>query len=239
MAISANSVFHFTGSLDVLKSILENGFWPHYCREYGWGNRTRFDFAVPVTCFTDLPLSQIASHVDFYGGYGIGMSRTWVQQQQNMAPVFYLTDYSVKIVNNVRKLGYKSKDNSIHLEDFRLLSLLKKFQGKMKDKNGTLVSKVFYDEREWRYVPPIENLTDAVVKIEEQQKFDATAYNEMMYNYRLSFRMQDVNYLFIKDETDRLRLLQIIDQIYSSETVEDRAVLKSKILSTEQLKMDM
>lgn len=33
MAVSANALFHFTDSIDILKSIVRNGFYPRYCME--------------------------------------------------------------------------------------------------------------------------------------------------------------------------------------------------------------
>ncbi len=35
MAISSDTLFHFTNSLEVLYKILEEGFWPRYCKETG------------------------------------------------------------------------------------------------------------------------------------------------------------------------------------------------------------
>lgn len=76
MAVSSNTLFHFTSRYQTLVSILRNrGFWPKYCKEYDWNNDGKVNFAVPVSCFSDIPLSQIKDHLDFYGNYGIGFRR--------------------------------------------------------------------------------------------------------------------------------------------------------------------
>jgi hypothetical protein len=76
--ISANTLFHFTGHLENLVSILTNEFRPHFCLE-DFNTLTRrykheidLEKAVPMVSFCDIPLSQIAFHLSIYGDYGIG-----------------------------------------------------------------------------------------------------------------------------------------------------------------------
>ena len=77
MPISASTLFHFTGTFDNLCGILESNFHPHYCYErlpelFPMADRTYIDYAAPMVCFCDLPLSQIKEHIEDYGSYGLG-----------------------------------------------------------------------------------------------------------------------------------------------------------------------
>lgn len=64
MVLSSSTLFHFTPKMEYLLSILQDGFWPRYCVEKGWGNNY-IDFALPMVCFCDIPLAQISEHTDF------------------------------------------------------------------------------------------------------------------------------------------------------------------------------
>ncbi len=94
--ISSSVLFHFTNCIDHLKSILRDGFYPHYCLEYTLDPRDLKAAtngmpparAIPMVCFCDLPLSLISKHLKEYGCFGIGLSKSW-GTQNGLAPVIY------------------------------------------------------------------------------------------------------------------------------------------------------
>jgi hypothetical protein len=94
--ISSNTLFHFTCSITHIKSILTDGFFPHYCPEYTLDPSDRKAavngrppiWAVPMVCFCDLPLSLIRKHLKAYGNYGIGLDKQW-GVKEGVAPVIY------------------------------------------------------------------------------------------------------------------------------------------------------
>jgi len=90
MKPKADNLFHFTKSLDILKLILEHGIQPKYCLEdfewFKWD--THKYLAYPMSCFCDIPLSRITEHTNFYGNYGIGLSKNW-GFKNNLIPVIY------------------------------------------------------------------------------------------------------------------------------------------------------
>ena len=119
--IKSNSLFHFTPKEEYLLDILENGFWPRYCFEdIEWlipkdlknelekQEEDNFletltkelvksnisSIAYPMSCFCDIPLSKITAHTDFYGSFGLGMTKEWgIRKRLN--PIFYLSDNSI------------------------------------------------------------------------------------------------------------------------------------------------
>lgn len=90
MKPKSDNLFHFTKSIDILELILVGGFKPRYCLEdVAWqGIDTEEFIAFPMTCFCDIPLSRISEHTDFYGQYGLGMSKDW-GAKNNLDPVLY------------------------------------------------------------------------------------------------------------------------------------------------------
>ena len=106
--ISANTLFHFTHTKDTLLKILETGFRPSYCREFGVSTDNRINEShVPMVCFCDLPLSFIEKHSEGYvwiykktnqefkgyGRYAVGLSKDWGQKSK-LNPVTYVTNHS-------------------------------------------------------------------------------------------------------------------------------------------------
>ncbi|MBA3071804.1 MAG: hypothetical protein FP829_06570, partial [Nitrospirae bacterium] len=87
--ISTNTVFHFT-SWSNLFGILKNNFLPKYSTEtvHLFG-ATSVEIAIPMVSFCDIPLSQIKEHVQDYGSYGIGMTKSWAFKN-GLNPVIYL-----------------------------------------------------------------------------------------------------------------------------------------------------
>jgi hypothetical protein len=78
MKSKSHTLFHFTDSIDTLLSILQSGFWPRYCAEdFRWYNEAMGYVSYPIVSFCDIPLTRIREHTDFYGKFGIGMSRDW------------------------------------------------------------------------------------------------------------------------------------------------------------------
>jgi Putative abortive phage resistance protein AbiGi, antitoxin len=89
--ISANTLFHFTTCEENLLSILKGGFYVRYSLEI-FDNLVGNDLAeivIPMTCFCDIPLSQVKNHVGKYGCYAIGLTKDW-GISNCISPVHYL-----------------------------------------------------------------------------------------------------------------------------------------------------
>lgn len=242
MAISSNTLFHFTKEFDTLIQILKSGgFWARYCEEYGWGAKENIDFAVPIACFCDIPLSQIEEHTSFYGSYGIGLSKEWAIANKHISPVFYLTNNSIakSTINSIRRYCVKNTKLPKNVEEanYRFFSLIKKYNGKTKDKEGNIKIRTFYNEREWRYVPKL-SAKDSFFRIAEK-KVDLAKESEKTRNYLALFTPNDIKYLIVANENDRIELLKILDNIYGNNiSLNTCTLLKSKILTCEQIKQD-
>jgi hypothetical protein len=224
MAISAKTLFHFTRRLKTIELILRNGFWPRYCEETGWGEKHDISWAVPIVCFTDIPLTQIKNHNKDYGSYGIGMKRDWVNRNREICPIWYLNQTSIEIINQLRN-SLSDRHISAH---YKMFSLLKRIEGE----------KYFYDEREWRYVPALGNKELGFINLTKRpnSKDELIRESEKTKEYSLKFAPDDIQYLIVKNEGNRDKMIKIIKSVYADEKVVK--ILSSKILSIEQIRSD-
>ena len=236
MKLSSNSLFHFTSQLNFLVDILAHGFWPRYCREYGWGNKY-IDFAVPMVCFCDIPLSMIEEHTKFYGGFGIGVKRKWITSHKTITPVQYISTSSYEFYY-VNKLLTELKNSNIDEAGISKLLLAKKVSGKAIDKNGNVNSKKFYDEREWRHIPNSLAKEDLIIPINKKEIFDSNIYSVKTNNHRLEIDIDSIQYLIIPDESKRVNIIVNIRRIFHNCSEENQLILISKILTVKQILND-
>ena len=236
MKLRSNSLFHFTPKFDYLKNILLEGFWAKFCRESGWGNKY-IDYALPMVCFCDIPLSMINEHTEYYGFFGIGVSREWIRKHKTITPVQYIATNS-KEYNQTTRLLTALKNNNINEFQAQKLCLSKKVSGKVVDKTGIRRNKIFYNEREWRYVPEYLPTEKLIMAIDKSTKFDADAVSNITDEKRLVIDMDSIQYLIIPKERNRKEMIDAIEDIYSSVNRDSRLKLLSKIISVEQITND-
>lgn len=270
MKPKSDNLFHFTKSLDVLKLILKNGIYPRYsiedCEWFGIEGHEYVAF--PMTCFCDIPLSRIAEHTDFYGNFGLGFSKDWGLKNK-LNPVIYSPQggiaqslmkflISFKLVDKdmqeeiqhpneiprkaiplVQLLSLKQKE--VHENSFRLWSLLKPTHGKMVV-SGKFVEKEFFQESEWRYVPPVGksftfddeedlmNFNDGVAREKA---------NSDIEKYKLQFSPADLRYIFVERDNDISSLIEYIDAELGRFPENDLKILQSRIVSLDTLQRDL
>jgi hypothetical protein len=123
---------------------------------------------------------------------------------------------------------------------FELAGFFKPYTGQMWRINK-YVEKRFYDEREWRYVPFI-NVKDLQYRLDKEEFLNnikrASANEVIGEKFILKFSFTDVKYLIVHKESEMVALsdaLDSMDTIYSKEEIK---VLKTKIISSEQIKDD-
>jgi len=218
-AISSDTLFHFTNK-DNLLGILENEFYPQFSLEQYHVDETKppFRVGIPMICFCDIPLSMTYAHMTNYGNYGIGMSKEWAKRNR-LNPVLYLHKGSqtTKLFDNALKSihedvnGVRKQGAEIHsltdLRDmlFKLFTYTKSFDGEI-NVAGKVEYRKFYDEREWRYVPDISTYDGKQIMLLENQFAEPllSQENEKLKKSKLKFEPDDINYIIIKDESERL-----------------------------------
>jgi hypothetical protein len=86
-----NQIVHLTDSKEVLKSILENGFFTSYAKEkFGKQN-----VLIPMISFANILFRDIGEkEVIDYGKYGIVFDRDYIIEKFDLNPVFYVKNES-------------------------------------------------------------------------------------------------------------------------------------------------
>lgn len=92
-------VFHFTKTIDIVKSIFDTGFKPSYCME----KLGELDMLVAMVPFSNILLNDYGKdQVIFYGNYAIGFSRDWAINN-DINPVAYTYENGI-LYNSINEL---------------------------------------------------------------------------------------------------------------------------------------
>lgn len=221
--VSSTTLFNFTDSIDFLIDNLKNGFYCH--NTYEKLPIANNGYRIPMACFCDIPLSLIKEHFDWYGRYGIGIKRTYAREQ-GVKPVWYVTSENTF----VKRLVGKEK-----IEPYverHLLPYLKQFIGfQYYQKENRRRRKKFYDEREWRYVPPTAT-TELLVKVKKENIPDAIQNGD-----RMKLDLNQVEYIIIEKERDFDRILKELIPLCEERHIRYESLV-SKVITARQIERD-
>lgn len=287
MKLSSNTLFHFTREKDFLISILKNGIFIRYSLEtYGKILKSNSELVLPMSCFCDIPLSQINEHRKKYGSYSIGLSKEWAVKN-GLSPVLYTHEKSetAKVLNTLftnlenifdiedseenikllKEYGYKEKEidlvnsgqqlatSKVNEKNKELSRQLGHFLKYVKPysgtgySNGTEFKQVkFYDEREWRYVPP----KDLLQKIEIKDIYKREYYidpikrryinMELAKRKKLTFKPKDIKFIVVEKENEIPTMIEELRKIFGqNSTYNDLMILNSRLISLEQIIEDL
>src|SRR5690242_2577058 len=190
MAISTNSIIHYTSSYSALTSILKEGFRVKYCSETLQLGITCSKAAHPMISFCDIPLSDSRQHFAAYGRYGIGLSKKWAFANR-VNPVIYIDKNSLfascigNLISERRNTGSNLKKEQKN-EILRIKSYAKNYSGPLIRKSIKKAAYRFYDEREWRLVPSRDILKGANFSLGLAHfEKDKNGYNQKLSGIRI------------------------------------------------------
>lgn len=243
MAISANSIIHYTSTFDVLCKILEEGFKIKYCKEdlhlvkKGDGSTA----AHPMVSFCDIPLTDTSRHFESYGYYGVGLSKDWAIDK-GINPVLYIEKKSsiAKSLSRIIKMIRKDMEPELKTDILRLKSFTKNYSGDITINDKDIIDYKFYNEREWRFVPQKEDIGNNPFSISTSKYIkDKDKYNDTIKDYRLKFAPKDISYIIVKKTSEIPDLIDFLKIKYAKIcTVDELYILFTKICSTEQILSD-
>jgi hypothetical protein len=244
----SQTLFHFTKNIEVIKNILKNGFWPRYCLEdFTWYVHNLDYVAFPMVCYCDIPLSRINEHVDFYGEYGIGVTREWAISNK-LNPVSYInssSDYSMAINNIAERISRESEHQEcyrqFHEDTTIILSHIKPIEGRMLVDGSRLIEKEFYQENEWRYVPKNIGLIEQWLhKDTFNNQKELNKNNDLTKTHcMLKISPNDIKYIFVKSDTDIPNIINFIQSEMDSYTSNELKILMSRVVSLESISKDL
>jgi hypothetical protein len=254
LTISANTLFHYTHSKENLLSILQNDFYPRYALE----NMNIVEpeiperhIAIPMVSFCDIPLSQVKDHSENYGGYALGLTKDWAKHH-GISPVLYAhpnalnTGALATVLNNLASLA-ESKQFSKLVKTQRDLMyfsfFIKRYEGFVYRDGAYQNNNVrFYDEREWRFIPPIHFFLDETIQpFLTKEMYDNITIRDdendkIAYRGRLSFQPKYIKYVIVQSETERLEMMDSLQRIKEPKfPIDEVRKLTTRIISMEQI----
>ena len=244
MKCRSHTLFHFTKSIDSLKSILINGFWPRYSLEdFSWYNQQMGFISYPMVCFCDIPLTRIEEHVKFYGEYGLGLTRKW-GVSNGLSPVIYLSQ-STPVLSALSRLFGSNRQTPQgyyqgSVEDINsIISCIKPVAGAIVV-GGYPTSKEFYQENEWRYVPKSPNIRQWISKEEYSNPKILAPFNETAKIYgTIKATANDIKYLFVKDDSDIPGIVNFIQTELDYFSGNELKILMSRVVSLKSINNDL
>lgn len=244
MALSSNSIVHFTSSKDALKGILSENFKVKYCRELlrieGLQDMV---LRVPMVSFCDIPLSQVKEHISRYGKYGIGLTREWAVRNK-LNPVLYFepASYLAKSYSNAMSGFYGGISTEVFAQAYgdlwEIARYMKPYEGPL-ERNGIAVERYrFSDEREWRFVPPRSSgCVPLFVDTQPGYEFNSVSASAVDA-IRLNFEPNDIKYIIIRDDSEISEFIAHLRGVKRKYSLDDVERLTTRILTSEQISSD-
>ena len=242
MAISTNSIIHYTDKLDSLLGIISEGFRIKFCSEIMQSPEYRINLMVPMISFCDIPFSSFQDHIQAYGSYGIGLSKQWAYRN-GINPVLYMSKGSSinrKYLNYMAETIPKKTKADIKALDFmkQLIVYAKNYQADLERKDTKIENYRFYNEREWRYILEYHN-RKKVSAVFGENKADKASLNESIVDARVGFDVDEITYIIVETLEEIEITINAIRNAYNDRcTSKQLDILLSKIISVEQIRSD-
>ncbi|MBY0541169.1 MAG: hypothetical protein K2P52_07140 [Campylobacterales bacterium] len=248
MSLSSNSVIHFTNDINSLKGILRDNFKITFCNEKIILDASTIKIQVPMVSFCDIPLSKIKEHIGKYGNYGIGLTKEWAQRKR-LNPVLYVETKSylaeslrISMLNSLNDI--KSDSNILTQKQKQVIDILrylKNYQTDLTRKGNIIPNYRFSDEREWRYVPDINEECEFIltghkdtISTKEMEKA-----NLSLSNLKLEFEPNDIKYIIIENEDEITDFINILRNDKGKKfSYHDIDRLTTRFITVEQIKTD-
>lgn len=229
------SLFHFTRERNVLFEILKGGFWPRFCFEdIRWTSGTDF-YGGPMVCFCDIAISKLKNHTEFYGNYGIGMTKEW-GEKNGLNPLLYISPESVVSDALHGMMSHPDPEHDDAKSDIMITLLhTKPLRGRMKV-GSDVVEKEFYEECEWRYV---DISVGGIFPDDITDETPIESFNEKTKPNSLKFDVEDIRYLLVEKIEDIGPLIDFINTELGHFPHRDHKILSTKIIVLDELEKDL
>ena len=201
MGLSSNILWHQTNKDNLKKILKQKCFRYSYSLESIKYEISEFKMAFPMLSLCDIPIADILEYISRYGGNSIGLSREW-GIKNGITPVFYC-EKSSSLLEELISLFLNNRDEEIKKFFWRLISHVKNYDGALPKYQYRKYR--FYDEREVRIVPKIEQLQELGYETrlteEEYHKYKSENKNSLLSaDLNISFDYSDIRYFILKDD---------------------------------------
>lgn len=254
MAVSANTLFHFT-KINGLRGILSaQGFYCQYSDEHFENilpQKNPFCRAyIPMISFCDLTITQVSNdslHREHFGSYGIGLTKEWGITKR-VSPVIYVHKRSQparqlhELSRMLKNLKKKVRGNFPFLDvEEKLIDsfkYIKPYKGrwhkgkKIKDGRKPIM---YYNEREWRYCPQINEHSVLSAMIKDNKKERKKLNNDLKKEF-IKFTPEDIKFIIIRNKKDINDIARVIHNMGIKPSQKNE--LLAKIRTFQEIKED-
>lgn len=253
-SVRTSSLFHFTGKLNILKKILIEGIKPNYCKEDYSTNQNSLIVGIPMTSFCDIPLTRITNFTKRYDEYAIGLSKSW-GVRNNVNPILYAGNE--EILESLHKIKHIVNNNNANTVAGQIPAYLARRSitylfgfTKLYETLRNGKNQCNYEENEWRYIIPEHlnhgNITKWYWSESEYMSWRGNNPSKPISIFApLTFDVNDVNFLILRDEGQISRFIDYIDKLKvfggnQGIPFDDvsKKILMSKIISIDRIKKD-
>ena len=205
----------------------------------------------PMISFCDLTIMQLAndsSHRNHFGDFGIGLRKSW-GSKNGITPVMYVHRSSqaakqfpelIRVTNKLEKMLFKKGVDYITASKMKdelidSLKYIKPYKGvwhKRKKRNKSIV---YYNEREWRYCPKLNEhpILSGIIK---DNKTEIKTINEDLKKHIIKFQPKDIKYILLKNKKETVKFTKHI-QILSLTDNEKNDLIR-KLRTFQEIKED-
>lgn len=238
---SANTLFRFFKKPEYLfQSLEKKAMFPRY-----YGENVDYlaigihQIAYPMVCFCDITVHRLEEHMEFYGTYGIAFSKSW-GISKGIQPLQYVNEHSI-----LCKDFSSAFNNAIHEEkgdsatNFLLTQMfyMKPIEGSM-PREGTIITKNFTDECEWRFIPDVA-LIDLPQVITDNELASVNVLNKTISENKecwLKFDFDDIKYIILQGDKDFEEICEFFDRIIDDKNIKRKLI--SRIIIWDNAKED-
>lgn len=253
MAVSANTLFHFTKIGALEKIIASLGFYCQYSDEYFEGilpeTNPLWSAYIPMISFCDLTISQLANdsvHTENFGKYGIGLTKEWGIKNR-VSPVMYVHSKSrptsqLSDLIELFKSFSETSDEYVTISQVReelidSLKYIKPYKGRWHKGEKILQIEddiIYYNEREWRYSPLINDY-EILPEINRSKKLKEK-FNKKLKKSLIKFSPEDIKFIIVKEKSEITAFVKIINKLDIDGSQKNHLI--TKILTFEEIEED-
>ncbi len=246
MGLSSSTLLHQTDLYGLTGIIKDKGFKVLYSlEEIKSTSPFQFKYAFPMISFSDIPFSELSSHLYKYGGFSIGIKREWIIKNR-FSPVCYFSSSSILLRDIIERFCFYQRqlanNETISIDEgkdyktiIQLLSYIKNYEGplKLKKKKKQYSNYRFSDEREWRFVPSINEISRLLLTETEYQHKDDFINNIM--NPIIPITINDIKYIIVDQES---QIEGLRDKITNSFNPDSSDINKINFFTAKQCEND-
>ena len=238
-----NHIFHYTSVFTDLQKIIRYGFAPSYCKE----EIDSVKYLSPMVSFCNIPIAEVDRYMR-YGKNGIGMSLEWAIRK-GVNPVLYIhrgSPYkslaSANVLNAVPENPNANREYNFLLKSVttQLLQNVKYWQTEYQ---GDIINT--YQEREWRFVPKLNNELPIVDREMHPKEYDTLTDKKEspkphLKNYTMDIEsINDIRYIVVTSETQREKMIKTLSYRFGKDETSDALINgKLSILTASQIRND-